>query len=70
MGNLGQTFKRIKGPLKKGRCAENANNTTNGMNACVIDCSGSPHRFWCWDESPGTPVWTSKTKGTASWPRE
>ena len=49
---------------------KNANSTTSGMNACAIDCSGNPHRFWYWDERTGTPVWTSKTKGTGAWPNE
>ena len=47
-----------------------ANDTAKGRNACVIDCSISPHKFWFWDETSGTPVWTIKTKGVTSWPSE
>ena len=32
--------------------------------------SVSPPVFWYWDESSGTPVWTSKTKGPTSWTSE
>ena len=45
----------------------NANDTAKGRNACVIDCSKTPHQFWFWDESSGSPVWTKKEKGTVSW---
>ena len=44
-----------------------ANNTAKGRNACVIDCSKTPHQFWFWDESSGSPIWTKKVKGSASW---
>ena len=49
---------------------KNANDMAKGRNACAIDNSVSPHVFWYWDESSGTPVWTSKTKGAISWPSE
>ncbi len=45
----------------------NANDTDKGRNACVIDCSKTPHQFWFWDESSGNPIWTNKTKGPVSW---
>lgn len=44
-----------------------ANNTAKGRNACVVDCSKTPHQFWFWDESSGSPIWTKKVKGSASW---
>lgn len=44
-----------------------ANDTAKGRNACVIDCSKTPHQFWYWDESAGSPVWTRKEKGNESW---
>ncbi|MBR4652445.1 MAG: hypothetical protein IKO72_03725 [Kiritimatiellae bacterium] len=44
-----------------------ANDTAKGRNACVIDCSRTPHQFWFWDESSGSPIWTKKEKGVASW---
>ena len=49
---------------------KNANDTDKGRNACAIDCSTSFHKFWFWDESSGTHVWTCKTKGVNSWPSE
>ena len=45
----------------------NANDRAKGRNACAIDCSRVPHVFWFWDESSGSPTWTSKTKGAVSW---
>lgn len=47
---------------------KNSNDVAKGRNACVIDCSATPHVFWYWDESSGMPVWTKKTKGATSWP--
>ena len=44
-----------------------ANDRAKGRNACVIDCSKTPHQFWFWDESSGSPIWTKKEKGTVSW---
>ncbi len=49
---------------------KNANDRAKGRNACVIDCSKTPHQFWFWDESSGIHVWTSKIKGVTSWPNE
>ena len=37
-----------------------ANDTAKGRNACVIDCSKTPHQYWFWNESSGSPVWTKK----------
>ena len=48
----------------------NANDSAKGRNACVIDCSTSPHVFWYWNETSGVPVWTSITKGATVWPSE
>ena len=45
----------------------NANDNAKGRNACVIDCSKTPHEFWYWNESSGSPVWTKVTKGAMSW---
>lgn len=44
-----------------------ANDNAKGRNACVIDCSKTPHEFWYWNESSGNPIWTKATKGTMSW---
>ena len=46
---------------------KNANDLDNGRNACVIDCSKTPHQFWFCDESSGIPVWTNAVKGVQSW---
>jgi hypothetical protein len=48
----------------------NANNpATNpaAVNACAIDTSVTPHEYWYWDETSGTPVWTKKVKGASGW---
>ena len=44
-----------------------ANNLAIGRNACVIDTSVTPHEYWYWDETSGTPVWTKKIKGATGW---
>ncbi len=44
-----------------------ANDRNAGRNACAIDCTSIPHRFWYWDETSGRPVWTQVDKGTTSW---
>ena len=44
-----------------------ANNGPISRNACAIDCSTTPHIFWYWDETSGTPVWTNIVKGAQSW---
>jgi len=44
-----------------------ANDCSEGRNACIIDCSASPHEFWFWDESLGHAVWTNKVKGISGW---
>lgn len=49
---------------------KNANDCDKGRNACAIDCSQTPHRFWYWDETTNIPVWTMKTKGESVWPNE
>ena len=45
----------------------NANDRNACRNACVIDCSQTPHKFWYWSETTGTAVWTNKVKGVTSW---
>lgn len=44
-----------------------ANDRSTGRNACAIDCTSVPHRFWYWDETSGVPVWTRIDKGATSW---
>lgn len=44
-----------------------ANSNTSGLNACAIDVSAIPHKFWYWDETSGVPVWTNAVKGVQSW---
>ena len=44
-----------------------ANDLGIGRNACVIDCSTTPHVYWYWDETSGAPVWTSVIKSGGSW---
>ncbi|MBR4611897.1 MAG: hypothetical protein IKO40_04185 [Kiritimatiellae bacterium] len=44
-----------------------ANDRPEGRNACVIDCTVTPHRFWYWDETSGNPIWTRIDKGATSW---
>ena len=44
-----------------------ANDIDNGRNACAIDCTATPHKFWFWDETSGAPVWTAVSKGDESW---
>jgi hypothetical protein len=44
-----------------------ANDLGVGRNACVIDCSAQPHVYWYWDETSGTPVWSSVIKAGGTW---
>ena len=44
-----------------------ANSSTSTLNACAIDASSIPHKFWYWDETSGVPVWTNAVKGVQSW---
>jgi hypothetical protein len=44
-----------------------ANDSPLGRNACAIDCSVSPHVFWYWDETSGSPIWTNKVKAGGTW---
>ena len=43
----------------------NADN--KAWNACAIDVSSVPHKFWYWEETSGVPVWTNVVKGVNSW---
>jgi hypothetical protein len=44
-----------------------ANDLGIGRNACVIDTTATPHEYWYWDETSGSPIWTKITKGINGW---
>ena len=58
---------KIKNGMDYIQAWKEANNRPTGRNACAIDCTVSPHRFWYWDETSGTPEWTRIDKGGTSW---
>ena len=44
----------------------NATNRKSGYNACAIDCTVTPNRYWYWVESKGGSSWTNVLKGATS----
>ncbi|MBP5544661.1 MAG: hypothetical protein ILM98_11335, partial [Kiritimatiellae bacterium] len=58
---------KIKNGMGYIQAWKEANDRSTGRNACAIDCTVSPHRFWYWDESSGSAVWTRIDKGDNSW---
>lgn len=44
----------------------NATNRKSGYNACAIDCTVIPNRYWYWVESNGVSSWTNVLKGATS----
>ena len=58
---------KVKGGMGFLQAWKEANDRGIGRNACAIDCTTSPHQFWYWDETSGSPVWTSVNKGASSW---
>ena len=57
----------LKSNMAKIDAWRNANNGASALNACAIDTSSVPHKFWYWDETSGVPVWTNAVKGATSW---
>ena len=58
---------KVKGGMGFLQAWKEANDRGIGRNACAIDCTTSPHQFWYWDETSGSPVWTHVDKGASSW---
>ncbi len=58
---------KVKGGKDFLQAWKEANDRDAGRNACAIDCTSIPHRFWYWDETSGRPVWTRIDKGSTSW---
>ena len=58
---------KVKGEKGYLEAWKEANDRNAGRNACAIDCTTTPHQFWFWDETSGSPVWTRIDKGTTSW---
>lgn len=50
------------------RVANNPAKNSAGINACAIDVSKTPHRFYYWDETKGYPDWECIVKGASEWP--
>ena len=57
----------LKNGMSKIDAWRDANNNSFSFNACAIDVSSIPHKFWYWDETSGIPVWTNAVKGVHSW---
>ena len=58
---------KVKGGMGYLQAWKEANNRNAGRKACAIDCTTTPHSFWYWDETSGSPVWTQINKGATSW---
>lgn len=46
---------------------KSANDNANGRNACLINLNTSPPTYSYWDETSGSPVWTTVSKGATGW---
>ena len=65
---IASTFvQNIKNNMSAIDAWRDANSSASTFNACAIDASSIPHKFWYWDETSGHPVWTNVVKGVQSW---
>jgi hypothetical protein len=54
-------------PIEAWSHANDPSVTPTASNACAIDTTTTPHEYWYWNETSGSPVWTNQVKGATGW---